>query len=131
MLPARGRNVYGQFDRVRIGSCGVVDVLTHDLHSDISFMQQDDLTMFGALIFMLCCSNLGAMNNLQKAIDHLGRHYSADLKSVALFLISKGGPHKACFPVSYRQSPDCYSRASVWAIKLIMETVRTLVNYST
>ncbi|EJF60102.1 hypothetical protein BD309DRAFT_990161 [Dichomitus squalens] len=80
--------------RVRIGSCGIVDVLLHDLHSDISFMQQDDLTMFGALVFMLCCSNLAAMNNLQKAIDHLGRYYSADLKSVALFLISKGGPHK-------------------------------------
>ena len=66
----------------------------HDVHSDVSFMQQDDLTMFGALVFMLCCANLGAMNNLQKAIDYVGRNYSADLKSVALFLISKGGSHK-------------------------------------
>ena len=81
-------------NRVRIGSCGIVDVLMHDVRTDIAFLQQDDLTMFGALIFMLCCSNLSAMNNLQKAIDHLTRNYSADLKSVALFLISKGGPHK-------------------------------------
>ncbi|PIL25916.1 hypothetical protein GSI_11669 [Ganoderma sinense ZZ0214-1] len=81
-------------NRIRIGSCGIVDVLMHDVHSDVSFMQQDDLTMFGALVFMLCCANLGAMNNLQKAIDHVGRNYSVDLKSVALFLISKGGPHK-------------------------------------
>ena len=50
--------------------------------------------MFGTLIFMLCCNNLAAMNNMQKAIDHVGRNYSADLKSVALFLISKTGPHK-------------------------------------
>ncbi len=50
--------------------------------------------MFGALIFILCCNNLAAMNNMQKAIDHLGRYYSADLKSVALFLISKSGSHK-------------------------------------
>ncbi|TFK87873.1 hypothetical protein K466DRAFT_490113 [Polyporus arcularius HHB13444] len=81
-------------NRVRIGSCGVVDVLTHDAQTDIAFLQQDDLTMFGALIFMLCCNNLAAMNNMQKAIDHLGRYYSADLKSVALFLISKSGSHK-------------------------------------
>ncbi|RDX44097.1 hypothetical protein OH76DRAFT_1458144 [Lentinus brumalis] len=81
-------------NRVRIGSCGVVDVLTHDAQTDIAFLQQDDLTMFGALIFILCCNNLAAMNNMQKAIDHLGRYYSADLKSVALFLISKSGSHK-------------------------------------
>ena len=80
--------------RVRIGSCGVVDVLTYDAQTDITYAQQDDLTMFGALIIMLCCNNLAAMNNVQKAIDQLGRNYSADLKSVALFLISKTGPHK-------------------------------------
>ncbi|KAI0759114.1 kinase-like domain-containing protein [Fomes fomentarius] len=79
-------------NRVRIGSCGIVDVLMHDVRTDVAYLQQDDLTMFGALIFMLCCQNLSAMNNLQKAIDHLGRNYSADLKSVALFLISKAGP---------------------------------------
>ncbi|KAI0742728.1 hypothetical protein C8Q80DRAFT_1190482 [Daedaleopsis nitida] len=81
-------------NRVRIGSCGIVDVLMHDVRTDVAFSQQDDMTMFGALIFMLCCGNLSAMSNLQKAIDHLGRHYSADLKAAALFLISKASPHK-------------------------------------
>lgn len=81
--------------RVRISSCGVVDVLMHDAgHTDIAFQQQEDLMMFGALILMLCCSNVNAMSNLQKALDHLTRNFSADLKSVVLFLISKASPHK-------------------------------------
>jgi PAB-dependent poly(A)-specific ribonuclease subunit 3 len=34
------------------------------------------------------------MNNLPKALETLSKYYSADLKNVALFLISKPGPHK-------------------------------------
>ena len=75
-------------------SCGIVDVLTYEAHADVAFLQQEDLAMFGKLVFALCCSNLAAMNNLPKAVETLARHYSADLKSVALFLISKPGPHK-------------------------------------
>ncbi|OBZ74430.1 PAB-dependent poly(A)-specific ribonuclease subunit PAN3 [Grifola frondosa] len=81
-------------NRVRISSCGIVDVLTYEAHADVAFLQQEDLAMFGKLVFALCCSNLAAMNNLPKAVETLARHYSADLKSVALFLISKPGPHK-------------------------------------
>ncbi|KAH9948457.1 hypothetical protein B0H21DRAFT_777847 [Amylocystis lapponica] len=81
-------------NRVRISSCGVVDVLMYETRTDMAYLQQEDLAMFGKLVFALCCSNLAAMNNLPKAIESLGRHYSADLKSVALFLISKPGPLK-------------------------------------
>ena len=78
---------------VRISSCGIVDVLTYDGHADVGYLQQDDLTMFGALIAMLCCGNAQAMDSLQKAGEHISRNYSVDLKSVALFLIAKPGPH--------------------------------------
>ena len=64
----------------------------HDVHSDVSFMQQDDLTMFGALVFMLCRSNLSAMNNLQKAIDHVERLLALrELRAIVYVWIGCGG----------------------------------------
>lgn len=76
-------------NRIRVGSCGIVDVLMYESRTDIAYLQQEDLAMFGKLIFSLCCANLGATNNLQKAMETMGRNYSPDLKNVALFLISK------------------------------------------
>ncbi|KZT05203.1 uncharacterized protein LAESUDRAFT_727140 [Laetiporus sulphureus 93-53] len=81
-------------NRVRIGSCGIVDVLTYESRTDIAILQQEDLVMFGKLVFALCNNNLAAMNNFPKAVENLGRHYSPDLKAVALFLVSKPGPNK-------------------------------------
>jgi len=81
-------------NRVRISSCGIVDVLMYDAHQDIPLLQQEDLTMFGRLLFALCCNNTAVMNSPQKALEILGRQYSAELRDVALFLISKPGQHK-------------------------------------
>ncbi|KAF8064046.1 kinase-like domain-containing protein [Lyophyllum atratum] len=72
-------------NRIRISSCGVVDVLMHDTHQDIGMLQQEDLTMFGRLLGQ----------NFQKSLDFMGRNYSTEVKDAALFLISKGGPHRS------------------------------------
>ena len=69
-------------------------MIMYEAHTDMAYLQQEDLAMFGKLVFALCCSNLAATHSLTKALETLGRHYSADLKSVALFLISKPGPMK-------------------------------------
>ncbi|EIW56636.1 uncharacterized protein TRAVEDRAFT_21734 [Trametes versicolor FP-101664 SS1] len=76
-------------NRVRLGSCGIVDVLMYDMPADLTQMQQDDLTMLGALIMQLCTGSMSSMHNIQKAVESIGRNYSADLKSVVLFLLSK------------------------------------------
>ncbi|KIJ18269.1 hypothetical protein PAXINDRAFT_161688 [Paxillus involutus ATCC 200175] len=81
-------------NRLRISSCGIVDVLMYDTRQDIAIVQQEDLVMFGRLVFALCCGNLAAVNTLPKALDMMGRMYSADVKAFALSLISKPGPHK-------------------------------------
>ncbi|KAG8215306.1 hypothetical protein J3R82DRAFT_8895 [Butyriboletus roseoflavus] len=81
-------------NRLRISSCGMVDVLMYDTRQDVALLQQEDLVMFGRLVFALCCGNLAAMNTLPKALDMMGRMYSADVKTLALYLISKPGPHK-------------------------------------
>jgi len=68
----------------------------YDAHQDIALLQQEDLAMFGRLLFALCCNNVAAANgvNVQKSLEMIGRLYSTDVKNVALFLISKGGTHK-------------------------------------
>ncbi|KAF7320832.1 PAN2-PAN3 deadenylation complex subunit PAN3 [Mycena chlorophos] len=87
--------------RLRVSSCGIVDVLMHDsvqMHTqqDMHALQQEDLTMFGRLVFALCSGQaLGwSGGNFQKTIELMGRVYSPEVKAVALFLINKGAPHK-------------------------------------
>jgi PAB-dependent poly(A)-specific ribonuclease subunit 3 len=68
----------------------------HDVHpsSDTTMLQQEDLVAFGRLIIMLCCANPHAVNNLPKAIEIIGRHYTTDVKNVVLFLLNKPSQHK-------------------------------------
>lgn len=63
---------------------------------DITLLQQEDLMMFGKLIVSLCCSSLTVMNNLPKAVETAGRHYSAEVKNILMYLLTK--PHKVCVP---------------------------------
>ncbi|CAA7262110.1 unnamed protein product [Cyclocybe aegerita] len=78
-------------NRVRIGSCGIIDVLLYDTQQDASFLQQEDLLAFGRLIYILCTNNLSAANqqNMPKSIDAVKRLYSADVQTLALYLCSK------------------------------------------
>ena len=52
-------------------------------------LQQEDLLMFGKVVFALCCNNVAAWNpqHLQTSLETIGRIYSTDIKNVALFLI--------------------------------------------
>jgi len=82
-------------NRVRVNCCGIFDVITYDPRLvNVEALQQEDLLAFGKLVFALCCHNVSAVNNLPKAIEVLSRHYSSDMKNVALFLISKPIPGK-------------------------------------
>ena len=101
--------VTGQ-NRVRISSCGLADVLTYNPSSPraagapIPTEQiQEDLVMFGKLIMALCCNNVAATSNFGKSLDLVTQHYSADLKNVALFCLSKAGAHKVT-PSHFRSS---------------------------
>ncbi|KAJ3511412.1 hypothetical protein NLJ89_g4116 [Agrocybe chaxingu] len=78
-------------NRIRIGSCGIIDVLLYDTQQDASFLQQEDLLAFGRLIFILCTNNLSAANqqNMPKSIDAVKRLYSVDVQTLALYLCSK------------------------------------------
>ncbi|KXN85914.1 PAB-dependent poly(A)-specific ribonuclease subunit PAN3 [Leucoagaricus sp. SymC.cos] len=90
-------------NRIRIGSYEILDVLLHSTegsllnHPMLSSMMnnmalmQEDLTMFGRLVFSLVCMNVNAWTapQFQKSLDWIQRWYKPEIKSVALYLISK------------------------------------------
>jgi len=123
--------VTGQ-NRVRIGSCGLADVLTYNPSSPPPVPAaplpaeqiQEDLVMFGKLIMALCCNNVAATSNFGKSLDLVTQHYSADLKNVALFCLSKPGAHKVT-PSHFRSSVASYWYANV--CDLLVEAHRTTV----
>lgn len=82
-------------NRIRINCCGILDVVSYDPRQSVDAYQQEDLVSFGKLLFALCCNNPSAMNNLPKSLEIISRHYSVDLKNLALFLISKPNPNKS------------------------------------
>ncbi|KAK4698277.1 PAB-dependent poly(A)-specific ribonuclease subunit 3, partial [Phenoliferia sp. Uapishka_3] len=90
-------------NRIRIGGCGILDVLAWDgslpgnyqvRSFSISHKAQDDLLSFGKLIISLACGSPASVHNLPKSVDHIARVYSPDLKNVVLYLLSKPGPRK-------------------------------------
>lgn len=81
-------------NRVRVSSCGIVDVLMYEARQDIAMLQQEDLVMFGRLILSLCCNNVGAVNNPQKSLENVGRNYSQDIRNIIVCLMQKPGPLK-------------------------------------
>ncbi|KAG6866312.1 hypothetical protein C0991_005779 [Blastosporella zonata] len=84
-------------NRIRISCCGIIDVLMHDTLQDIGLLQQEDLSMFGRLIFTLCCNNTTASSgqNYQKSLEFISRNYTGDVKDAAMYLTSRAGPHKS------------------------------------
>lgn len=61
----------------------------YEAHHDIGMLQQEDLSMFGKLVSMLCCHHPNAANHPQKALDQINRNYSVDVKNLVLSLVSK------------------------------------------
>ncbi|KAF9525995.1 hypothetical protein CPB83DRAFT_858474 [Crepidotus variabilis] len=82
--------VVGQ-NRVRIGSCGIYDVLFYDNQQEISYLQQEDMVMLGRLMVVLCTGNasITSQSQMQKALDTIKRGYSLEVQSLVMFLCSK------------------------------------------
>ncbi|KXN81665.1 PAB-dependent poly(A)-specific ribonuclease subunit PAN3, partial [Leucoagaricus sp. SymC.cos] len=70
------------------GGTGGVNAITQ--MNNLALMQED-LTIFGRLVFSLACMNGNAWTapQFQKSLDWMQRWYKQEIKSVALYLISK------------------------------------------
>ncbi|RKO90190.1 hypothetical protein BDK51DRAFT_28582, partial [Blyttiomyces helicus] len=90
---------------IRLGSCGIFDMLTYDGGKNVSHYQQDDLLHFGQLVVALACGSLGAVHNLPKSVDYIVRHYSVDMKNIILYLLSKPSSYKTIDDVIFMIGP--------------------------
>ncbi|KAI8819981.1 kinase-like domain-containing protein [Fimicolochytrium jonesii] len=81
-------------NRIRLNCCGIFDMLTFNGGKNTPHHQQEDLLHFGQLIVALACGSLAAVHNLSKSIEYIVRHYSADMKNVILYLLSKPSQYK-------------------------------------
>ncbi|VDC07257.1 unnamed protein product [Peniophora sp. CBMAI 1063] len=79
--------------RVRVSAVGVADVLGYGTPAHTAAAQQDDLAMLGRLMLTLCTGSVNAVQNMPKTIEFVGKHYSGDVKTVALFLLSGQQKH--------------------------------------
>ncbi|BFZ59394.1 PAB-dependent poly(A)-specific ribonuclease subunit 3 [Saitoella coloradoensis] len=80
--------------RIRLNCLGIVDVLAYDTGGTLEEWQQDDLLQLGRLIVSIACGSPLAANDFPSAVDFISRHYSAELKDIIVYLISKPSPTK-------------------------------------
>lgn len=87
-----------QSSRLRLSSCGVFDLLTLEAISQatnanalVVHFQQEDLVAFGKVCLALACNSLSATQreNWQGSVEFVARHYSADLKTLILYLLQR------------------------------------------
>jgi PAB-dependent poly(A)-specific ribonuclease subunit 3 len=88
-------------ERIRLNCCGLLDVIAYDGNTNLAQYQQEDLINFGQLIVSLACGSLLVGHNMTKSLEYLSRQYSADLKNVVTYLLSK--------PSSYKNIDDVIS----------------------
>ena len=80
--------------RVRLNCVAINDLLRHDLNDDLAQSQQEDLSAFGQVMLSLACNSLSVGQNVAKAVEMVGKHYSPELRSAISFLLSKPAPSK-------------------------------------
>ncbi|WVR04775.1 hypothetical protein IAU60_001787 [Kwoniella sp. DSM 27419] len=81
-------------NRIRLNGCGVWDVLAHDANTPMGVYQQEDLVSFGKLIISMCCDFFQPGQHPNIPLEHIQRNYSADVRNLVIFLISKPSPVK-------------------------------------
>ena len=67
--------------------------------------QQDDLINFGKLIMTMCCEFFLPGHLPLQAMEHIARHYSAELAELVRYLISKPDGNKGIDEVVRRTGP--------------------------
>jgi PAB-dependent poly(A)-specific ribonuclease subunit 3 len=72
-----------------------LDIIGYNNGSNIDQLQQDDLLQFGRLILSLSCGTMLASHNLRRSMDFVANKYSADIKNVLIYLLSKPVQYKS------------------------------------
>lgn len=79
-------------NRLRLNSCGILDITQHDQGRSITELQQDDLLQLGRLILCIANKSPTAHHNTQKSLEHVGRAYSEKMREVVTWLLTPATP---------------------------------------
>ncbi|KAK4632546.1 PAN2-PAN3 deadenylation complex subunit PAN3 [Fulvia fulva] len=74
-------------NRVRLGACGILDILHHGQDRDLGDLQRNDLRDLGRLILGVATRNVAAHQNILKALEQVSRSYSERLRSCIAWLL--------------------------------------------
>ncbi|GAB7355116.1 hypothetical protein MBLNU459_g5692t1 [Dothideomycetes sp. NU459] len=86
-------------NRLRLNSCGILDITQFDQARSVAELQQDDLQQLGRLIMCIATKNPIAHHSMQKSLEHISRMYSEKLRDVVLWLLT-ASPAAATFEES-------------------------------
>lgn len=75
-------------NRLRLNSCGILDITQYEQGRSIAELQEDDLLQFGRLILCIATKSPTAHHSMQKSLEHIGRMYSEKLREVVTWLLT-------------------------------------------
>lgn len=78
--------------RIRLNCCGILDVIHPDTiktQDMVREAQLEDLTQLGRLMLSVACNTPTALQNFQKSMDYIRRHYSMQLHD-SIYLLATG-----------------------------------------
>lgn len=75
-------------NRLRLNSCGILDIVQFDQGRNVTELQHDDLVQFGRLIMCIATKNPNAHLTTQKSLEHVTRMYSEKLRDVIIWLLN-------------------------------------------
>ncbi|KAG9679304.1 PAB-dependent poly(A)-specific ribonuclease subunit pan3, partial [Aureobasidium melanogenum] len=78
--------------RLRLNSCGILDITQYEQGRSISELQQDDILEMGRLILCIANKNPTAHHNTQKSLEHISRAYSEKMREVVTWLLTPAAP---------------------------------------
>jgi len=75
-------------NRVRLGGCGILDIVQHENRRVVNELQRGDLEDLGRLILGIAVRNQTAHNTVQKSLDIVSRSYTERLRACIAWLIT-------------------------------------------
>ncbi|KAF1347913.1 hypothetical protein BDV97DRAFT_210722 [Delphinella strobiligena] len=75
-------------NRLRLNSCGILDITQYEQGRSIAELQEDDILQFGRLILCIATKNPTAHHSMQKSLEQIGRMYSEKLREVVTWLLT-------------------------------------------
>jgi len=75
-------------NRLRLNSCGILDITQYDQGRSSSELQQDDLLQFGRLILCIATKNINAHLAGPKSLEHIGRAHGEKMRDVVTWLLT-------------------------------------------